>query len=173
MGKKKKIAQDYTVQDKHLRAGSHLPVLSTLLENTTGAVLELGCGYYSTPLLFYHCKAYNRPFASYENDNDWQKKFEQLGTQYTDDWSAVPIDDTHWSIALIDHRPALQRHRDAIRLKDNTDFIVLHDTDPEIEKFYAYRRVWKHFKYVYHFNTVKPFTSVLSNVQDPASFFYF
>ena len=162
---------DYSVENKHFRAGSHLPVLSTLLRKTDGAILELGCGYYSTPLLAWHSMAYGNLFKSYENDKTWAEKFADLGTEYVTDWDAVPIDDLQWGIALIDHRPAIRRHKDAIRLKDNATFIVLHDTEPEIDKFYAYRRVWGHFKYVTHFKRVKPYTTVVSNFVNVRDFF--
>jgi hypothetical protein len=151
-------------------SGTHLPVLSRLLVVTAGAVLELGAGYNSTPLLHWTCKAEDRFFRSYENDRAWCEKMGDF-TQYIEDWDKAPIDDVAWSIALIDHRPALRRHKDAIRLRNNAQFVVIHDTEPEIDKFYAYRRVWKHFRYRFDFDMIKPFTSVVSNYEDPRIYF--
>jgi len=157
--------------NKHLRAGSHLPVLSMLLNRTDGAVLEMGCGYYSTPLLYWTCKAQRRLFVSYENDKKWCEKFEDLGTQHMEDWQKAPIDDTFWSVVLVDHRPALRRHKEARRLRNNASFIVMHDSEPEIDRFYKYSWIYKDFKYRYDFDSVRPNTTVLSNFINPKYLF--
>lgn len=151
-------------------SGTHLPVLARLLMHTDGAVLELGAGFNSTPLLYWTCKAESRLFRSYENDKAWCEKMGDF-TTYIEDWDKADIDDRMWSIALIDHRPALRRKDDARRLKDNANFVVLHDSEPEIDKFYKYTWIYKHFKYRYDYTKVKPFTTVLSNYIDPKPFF--
>lgn len=147
-------------------SGSHLPVLSRIINATDGSVLELGAGYNSTPLLYWVCKAQNRRFVSYENDKVWCEKMGDL-TTYIDDWGKADIFKDFWSMVFIDCRPALERHRFAIKLKDNANFVILHDSEPEIDRFYAYRRVWSHYKYRYDFTKVKPNTTVLSNFIDP------
>ncbi len=151
-------------------SGTHLPVLSILINRTDGAVLEMGAGFNSTPLLYWACKAQDRMFRSYENDKVW---CEMLGdfTTYIKDWEKAPIDDKFWSLAFIDHRPALRRHKEARRLKDNANFIVMHDSEPEIDKFYKYTWIYKHFKFRYDFKKIKPNTVVLSNFLDPKYYF--
>jgi hypothetical protein len=151
-------------------SGTHIPVLTKLLSVTKGSVLELGAGYNSTPLLYWTCKAEDRYFASYENHKDWCEKIGDL-TRYIEDWNKLSIDSVYWDIAFIDLRPALERHRQAIRLKDNARFVVLHDSEPEIDRFYAYRRVWRHFEYRYDYTLLKPNTSIVSNFEDPAKYF--
>lgn len=150
--------------------GTHLPVLLKLLEYTSGSVLELGAGYNSTPLLYWTCKADNRKFVSYENYKDWCDKVGDV-TTFTDNWDNIDIDNHRWDIVLIDHRPALRRKTDAIRLKDNSLFVVLHDSEPEIDRFYHYSRVYKHFKYRYDYTKLKPNTTILSNFEDPSLLF--
>ena len=147
-------------------SGTHLPVLSKLLRHTTGSVLELGAGFNSTPLLYWTCRLEKRTFESYENDPRWCEKMGSF-TSLIKDWGKVDIDNDFWSIVFIDCRPALERHRLAIRMKDRTEFVVLHDSEPEIDRFYAYRRVYPHFKYRYDFTKLKPNTVVLSNFRDP------
>jgi hypothetical protein len=157
------------MKDTDVLAGSHLPILIKLVQMTTGPVLEMGIGWNSTPVLHWLCL--DRRLLSLENDREWYEKFVEFGVGkhkigYVKDWEKARIDNTRWSVVLIDHRPALRRHKDAIRLKDNADFIILHDSEPEIDKFYAYRRVWPHFKYRYDHTGVKPHTTVLSNRHD-------
>ncbi len=152
--------------------GTHIPALTKLLSlNNPEPVLELGAGYNSTPILYWNCKANNRKFVSYENYKDWCDKVGGI-TTFTDNWDMIDIDNTFWDIALIDHRPALRRKTDAVRLKNNARFVVLHDSEPEIDRFYHYSRVYKHFKYRYDFKNIKPYTTILSNFEDPTPIFY-
>ena len=141
-------------------------MLASLLPITNGAVLELGAGFNSTPLLYWYCKAQGRMFRSYENDKAWCEKMGDF-TKYIEDWEKAPIDNILWSIVLIDHRPALRRKEDARRLKDNAEYIVMHDSEPEIDKFYKYTWIYKHFKYRHDFTLLKPNTTILSNFTDP------
>lgn len=147
------------------RSGSHLPILSFLLFHSKGDVIELGAGFNSTPLLYWTCKAFNRNFESYENDKKWCEKLGGMSMPI-DDWDSLDFTNKHYSIALIDHRPAIRRKTDAIRLKDHADFVVMHDSEAEINKFYQYTRVYPHFKYRYDFDKYKPNTTILSNTVD-------
>ena len=154
-------------------SGTHLPVLSKLLNVEKGSILELGAGYNSTPLLYWTSKAEDRFFRSFENYREWCDKMPHM-TTYVDNWENIPVvDSTFWGIALIDHRPALRRHVDAIRLKNNARFVVIHDSESEIDRFYCYRRVYPHFKYRFDYTLLKPNTTVLSNFTDPNIFFPF
>lgn len=147
-------------------SGSHLPILSQLVNKTNGPVLELGAGYNSTPLLYWICKAEGRKFVSYENDKGWVDQL-SYPVKYIEDWDKADIDDEFWSVVLIDHRPALRRKDDARRLKNNAAFIVMHDSEPEINKFYRYTWIYDEFKYRHDFTKVKPNTTVLSNFVPP------
>ena len=146
-------------------AGTHLPILSKILTTTTGPVLELGSGWNSTPLMYWTCKAEGRLFKSYENDKKWVESMEGL-TEYTESWDLIDIDDTYWSVVLIDCRPAKKRRELALRLKRNADYILLHDSEPEINSFYGYKQIRDKFTYSYQFDKLKPNTLVLSNICD-------
>lgn len=145
-------------------AGTHLPVLSQLLMMTKGPVLEFGSGWNSTPLMYWTCKAQDRLFQSYENDLDWCKKMEGL-TDYVPSWDSLRVPPIRWSIVFIDCRPAKERRELALRYKDHADYIVLHDSEPEINRFYGYTTLYKHFKYKYEYTKLKPNTLILSNSQ--------
>jgi hypothetical protein len=147
------------------RYGSHLPVLVKVMEITKGPVLELGCGFSSTPLLHWLCQDQGRKFLSYENDMVWIGK---LGypVEYIEDWAKTDIDDTHWSAVFIDQRPGERRIIDALRVKDHADLIVLHDSEPELDKYYGYEKIYPLFKYRYDYTKFLPNTTVISNSID-------
>ena len=153
-----------------LLAGSHIPILIKLVQMTDGPVLELGIGYNSTPLLHWLCGS-NRHLVSLEGDEKWVKKFQEYNVdrhivKHIEDWDKADIDNTHWSVVLIDHRPALRRKVDAERLKDKADYILIHDSEPEINKFYRYTDIYPLFKYRHDYTAVKPNSVVLSNFKD-------
>lgn len=151
---------------------THIPMLTRCVSLTTKdqPILELGVGY-STFILDMMCQLTGQQIFSYENDREWHGKNLDFHTSnhkviFTDNWDRIDIDSIHWGVALIDHRPALRRRIDAMRLRNNADYIILHDTEPEIERFYRYQSIYKHFKYVFHYTRCKPYTTVLSNFKE-------
>jgi hypothetical protein len=148
-----------------VRYGTHIPVLIKVMEITSGPVLELGCGFSSTPLLYWLCQDQGRKFVSYDNNQKWVETVD-YPIQFVENWDKADIDNVHWSVAFLDHRPAVRRIVDAVRLKDKTDFIILHDSEPELDKFYLYRKVYPLFKYRFDYTKFLPQTTVLSNLVD-------
>ena len=51
--------------------GSHLPILLRAMKATTGPVLELGAGIYSTPILHALCQIEGRKLVTYESDPEF------------------------------------------------------------------------------------------------------
>lgn len=159
---------------KNFLGASHLPILAKVMDISTGPVLEMGMGYYSTPFLYWKCKEQGRKLLSLEGDLIWMKKLEMpdfegegFNAVHVKDWDEADIDNTHWGVVLIDHRPAVRRRVDAKRLANNADFVLMHDSEPEIDRFYRYGDAYKHFKYRYDYKSVgKPNTTVLSNFID-------
>lgn len=147
-----------------IRIGSHIPILIKVMENSKGSVLELGAGYFSTPVLYWLCKAQNREFVSYENDKEWQKIFGDVVT-YIDNWDKAPID-KKWGVVFIDHKPAKRRIKDIKRLAKLADYVVVHDAQTSHEKQYKYHWAFPLYKYKYMFDKVWPPTLVLSNFKD-------
>lgn len=145
-------------------AGSHLTILSKLCIHTNGHILELGAGYFSTPLLYWTAKRNNKIFRSYDTKKVWVRMLGEP-VQLVRDWANIDLFEMHWTIAFIDHGDALKRKDHAIALKDKADFIVLHDTEPEHENIYGYNEVWEHFQYRKDFTDLYPHTTVLSNLQ--------
>ncbi len=151
--------------NRTLRYGTHIPILLKAMQITHGPVLEMGCGLGSTPLLFWLCQDQDREFISYENDEEWIKKIGYPVT-FVDNWDKADIEKKHWSLAFLDHRPGDRRYVDALRIKDKTDLLVLHDSEPDLDKFYLYRRIYPYFKYRFDYTKFLPNTVVLSNLID-------
>jgi len=170
--------------------GTHFPVLATVVAQTTGPILEMGCGDYSTPMLHGLCAPTMRMLVSADVSETWLSLFLDLER----DWHRfiyVPVyegehngnniwfsigqwmwdtvgSDTHWSVVFIDHSPGLRRVIDIERLRSQTDIFVVHDTE---DMRYGYDRVLKTFKYIYEYRRYHITTTVVSDTIDVAKFF--
>lgn len=143
-----------------------IPLLMRMLPETDGPVLELGGGFFSTPLLHWMCKEQKRRLVTYEKDPVYYELCRKFRSRYhsvrsVEDWKTLEVDG-EWSIVLIDH----DGFRDGMRaysakyFKDKADYIILHDTErPEV---YGYDSIFPEFKYIYHWTACKPWTSVVS-----------
>ena len=147
---------------------SHMPVLLKLVQMTTGPILELGGGSYSTPLLHWICQDTNRKLVTYESDKSYFKDFiEQYKTDFhevyqIDDWSKAPFD-KDWEIVFIDHHPNSERKESAKRFANSANYIVLHDALPRWDVKYRYSQIIPLFKYKYRVDKYYPPSWVVSN----------
>lgn len=142
---------------------THILMLIKCVQHTDGAVLELGAGPASTPLLHWLCKEKKRPLYTYESNKFFYKyaKLFQSSNHHVRyvDWNDYKIDG-HWSVALID-QPSKFRVQSINYLKDKVDYFVLHDTDGAgVER---YKDVLSQFKYRYDWKECRPWTTVVSN----------
>lgn len=146
---------------------SHLPILAKVVEKTTGPILEYGMGF-STTLFHTMCKQQKRLVVSYENDRKWYEKFKEYNCdwhyiKFVEDWDSIPTEYIDWGLVFLDHRPAMRRRVDALKYKNKADYILLHDSEPEQNRFFGYQKIYSEFKYVYQYKDCKPNTVVLSN----------
>ena len=122
---------------------SHLPALFSCLLATSGAVLEVGAGGWSTPLLERFCKTAGRSFISLEENEKWAR---ELGSVYVpaDNMTiALQAQTGPWSIVFLDHN-GHRRAADALLFVDSAEYIVIHDyPSPDIFKALDEKR-WKH-----------------------------
>ena len=124
---------------------SHLPALFSCLLATSGAVLEVGAGDWSTSLLRTFCEVAGRTFVSFEEDPVWAAK---CGSSYTPPDSMAR--DLKWmadqpglSVVFLDHN-GHRRAADALLFVDSAEFVVIHDyPSPDIFKNLDEKR-WKH-----------------------------
>lgn len=150
---------------------SHIAMLIKVLQNSTGPVLELGMGLFSTPVLHWMCKDMDRELVSYENEEkyfniDLDYKRGNHNVLLVKDWDDAKVEDKHWGMAFVDHAPARRRKIEIERLKDIADFVIVHDTQPQDNKFYHFDHVFKKFKYRFDYKKASPNTTVLSNFHD-------
>ena len=143
---------------------THMPMVIKVVQMTTGPVMEMGAGIFSTPLLHWLCQGEGRLLLSYEDTEEYYqiaRKFRSKNhiVRFVEDWDKVEVD-RHWDVILIDHTTH-RRKIDAIRFKDNATYIILHDS--EAPEHYGYNEVWSHFKYIYHWKNCQPWTTVVSN----------
>lgn len=147
---------------------TYIPILTKVVQMTTGPVLELGAGPYSTPLLHWLCAEDRRYLLTYENYIDYFKFAKHFQSRnhrirHTKDWSDIDTK-TFWDVVLIDHMPDERRGEDAFRLKDTAKYIILHDSQDDVH--HGYDKIYKYFKYRYDWKFSKPWTTVVSNFVD-------
>ncbi len=155
-----------------METSTHFPMLMKAVQETTGPILEMGSGIFSTPLLHWLCYPTKRSLTTYEcyaHYLEFAKKFE---TEWHKTIFGKPQDqpkfNEKYSVVFIDHSPKRPRTRgdDALMFKDTTDLIVLHDAGENPYEKYGYAPIYKHFKYVSHWTGCFPHTTVLSNTID-------
>jgi len=156
-----------------VRYGSHLPLLMRVMEMTTGPVLELGAGIFSTPILHYICWRDKRQLVSMDNDPrfyEWAGRFRNTYHELmlVKDWAVADIEHA-WDVALVDHSPGERRIVEIERLAQWAKYIIIHDTNGRWNKAYHYDRIWPMFHSIYTFTQVEPSTTVVSNFVDVTS----
>jgi uncharacterized protein YqjF (DUF2071 family) len=124
---------------------SHLPALFSCLLATSGAVLEVGAGDWSTPLLRKFCEVAGREFYSLEENEAWAakcgSKFVALAGMTSSLFTAARAE--QWSVVFLDHN-GHRRAADALLFVDSAEYIVIHDYPaPEIFDSLELDR-WKH-----------------------------
>jgi len=116
---------------------SYMAPLVACLAATTGNVLELGLGFWSTPFLHRYCLATNRMLVSMDSDQDWAARLMHMdipGHHHVINCRGVDYDseiqrctDRKWSVALLDHSPGWRRAADAVTLASCCEYILVHD----------------------------------------------
>jgi len=159
-----------------LAYGTHLPCLIKAVEKTRGDILELGTGVFSTPYLRYQCMLSGRKLVSYENYKEWYDFMMKYWTPnenheilFIEEYAKAPVD-RKWDVVLIDQTPDSSRSEEAIRLKDQALYIVLHDSNPSNDKVTHYSKVYPHFKYKTTWTGDRNSATVVSNLVDLTDF---
>jgi hypothetical protein len=112
------------------KAGSHLIQLAEGLVATTGAVLEVGRGAWSTPFLWRYCVAAGRELVSVDDQSSWVEAFPQFPGEVVDYDAFVPLAAAReWGVVLLDHSPGVRRAADAVALRHAAARVVVHDLD--------------------------------------------
>jgi hypothetical protein len=163
-----------TQMNVSLKYGTHLPCLIQAFSKTTGDILELGTGIFSTPYLHYACTLAKRNLVSYENYREWFDFISKYENEYhkifwVEKYSDLVWDKT-WDIVLIDQTPDSSRSEEAVRLKDKAKYIVIHDSNPSNYKVTHYDKIYPLFKFKTDWHGDKNRATVLSNLVDLKDF---
>ena len=159
--------------------GSHLPVLMKAVAATTGPILELGCGLYSTTPLHWACWVPKRKLVTYENNPKYYEFLKSYTTDFhevhcIDAWDDVDLSG-QWSVAFVDHEPGPieprdRRWREVIRLQ-HAEYVVVHDSEGRNDRKYGLSKIANKFKYQFEYGGAFPHTTVFSNLHDVSDFF--
>lgn len=133
---------------------SHRPLLWQALEATKESVypiLEMGCGFGSTPYLREYALYSLRKLRSIDNNKEWADRF---NAEYTKDWDYMQwFYKQMYSTVLIDHAPGEHR-KVALDLfashQIHSEIIVIHDSEEKgwNASDYQVRPIFKRFRYV-------------------------
>ncbi|KKN46756.1 hypothetical protein LCGC14_0669800 [marine sediment metagenome] len=151
--------------------GSHAPVLALAASLTTGPVLELGAGDWSTRLLHLMCGAHGRRLVTVETEAKWLEKFEELRTDWHElhlvgrqEWDGFKLlEQIHWGLAFVDHAPGDRRIVEIARLQHRAELVVVHDSEAAC---YGYEPYFKKYKYRWDCKIMRPWTTIVSNKVD-------
>lgn len=150
--------------------GSHIPVIIKILGITDGPVLELGTGFNSTPVFHWLCNETKRKLVSYEsNPKYWEVARNYIAdfheVHLIDDWDNLDVSQ-YWDVVFIDHAPGPRRVTEMVRLANNANYVIVHDSEPRSDWHYHYSGGFPNYKYRWDYTIAYPHTSVLSNVKD-------
>jgi hypothetical protein len=127
---------------------THQPYLLEVLKNTTGDILECGCGEGSTHMIRNHIKGTGRKLVSIESNLEWLNKYRHLhddshllyhipannedsmatGQVWTS-FIASHLSDREFDVVFIDSTPWLSRKCLFDYFKSKAKVIVIHDFD--------------------------------------------
>lgn len=120
---------------------THLQALITTALRTTGPILELGCGDYSTPLLAAFANEQGRRLLVQASDWRWLSRYEALGGEQVEieqvDWKTwtPPVAEPKWGFVFLDsEQNTADRIRHLPALLEVTDLVVLHDADHSMKR---------------------------------------
>jgi len=141
---------------------THIPALASAVMKYGKRVLEIGCGWYSTPLLH----ALSDSVTTLETDASWASKFRRITG---DKLHIVPniiagvemFRETPWDVVFVDCDPVSARAQCVATFLNKPCCVVAHDSEVE-----NYRELLKTIKFVRHFDFIMPRTSHLSNALD-------
>jgi hypothetical protein len=151
--------------------GTHLSLLIPIVNKTTGAILELGMGVFSTPYLHFQALFSNRQLVSYDNNKSWTDFFASYECPnhkiiLVDNWEDADIEKA-WDVVLVDHSPGERRKEEVKRLVNFAKYIIIHDSNAKFENEYHYSEIYPLFKYkVTWSKNGRYHTTILSNLDD-------
>lgn len=147
---------------------SHQYPLVTAAMNTTGPIVEFGCGNYSTPLLSAIARAQGRTFEVFTSNADWADSFRDLAKINIIEPADWIKQQYHYRAGLlfVDSEQAVKdRSPTVIRHKELADVIVMHDAQVMRKRQNSWQPFADNFEYDFEWTRLKPkaTTAVFSN----------
>lgn len=150
---------------------THQDILLAACRQTTGPIVELGCGEYSTPVL--HDEFRNRYLVTVETNAEWMLRYIHLRSpnhvfMLVRDFHVFRMPITPVGVLFVDFEclePG-QRRNIVLQEANNAALIVAHDTEPLCHPIYQWGDCFEQFKYHYTDQTYDRWTTVMSNTQE-------
>jgi len=149
------------------QSGTFIPLLITAVANTSGPILEIGCGENSTPLLHALCSVDERSLMTIVADKKSLELFCFVAMPWHQLLYGASFEQIDISIArsvvLIDYVPQAVRMATIIKLRPKTEIFVVHDSN-EINQ--SFGTLLSSFKYRYDDKHYVPNTTLVSDTID-------
>ncbi|KAK2160607.1 hypothetical protein LSH36_129g01121 [Paralvinella palmiformis] len=148
--------------------GSHvIPFLASIWV-TDGPILEMGSGWYSTPVAHrISILEHGRKLLTADTKYDWLKYFLVFASnnhrlyyvrdgnnqqtaddvQVVNSWDDIGKQSEHWGMIFLDHAPGERRKVDLERLRGKADLLVIHDSQPKAGRAYKSQKLLATFKH--------------------------
>ena len=128
---------------------THLEALILASLMNDGNILELGCGHYSTPLLYSVCKMQNRKLSIVSSNQNWMSNFQDMvECELINDWSKYQFNKNYGMVFLDNEQLRKDRLMLIPKIMDITNVLVIHDADKMVNnpnwKIFTekYEQIW-------------------------------
>lgn len=150
---------------------AYYPLLFKALEETKGTVLELGMGHGSTPLLNKYCTINKRLLKSFDYNEEWRSKFNNILNTYhsselVTNWNDIYLKNKDSDVIFIDQSPGEERKFTIVNYRETKGILVIHDTEPIGAGDYRVRNLFELFKYKVEVETQGAWATALSQEID-------
>lgn len=143
---------------------THLEALVKTALETTGGILELGCGNYSTPILSAIAKVQGRKYVAQSSNQEWASRFNgSVEVISWDSWTPPRPNGpgSKWGMVFMDSdEHTWDRVKRIPALAEVTDTIVLHDADVSMKRE-AWPQALAAYPDITIFDKYKPWTAVM------------
>jgi hypothetical protein len=147
------IFKDHNPDDEPMDlVATHQRLLLASCLRTQGPILELGCGWYSTPLLHEIARAQQRKVYTVDNNWDWLAEYQKFDTEYHEIiligwWGELlkKVKEGYFGVVFCDQGQPAEREYAIRELVSKADVFVLHDTEEGFA--YGYDRLLGYSRY--------------------------
>lgn len=160
------MAKVFFKRENGILSASHLPILTRIIDASKGPMLELGTGYYSTPIFHAMAEMHKRHCYSYESSPEWYAKALKFQSAYhhiifIEDWETIPSGS--FGIVFVDQSPNKYRRFSLKKFANSADYLIAHDSEIRRQSQFHLEKTLLTFKYRYDYKKIEPNVTVVSN----------